>query len=64
MFRAGGPGRRGAGRCFGLRGWWQGLWASPQTPADEAQSLKATISAVKAEIAAMEARLAELEKKE
>jgi hypothetical protein len=64
MFRGRGLGRGGQGRCLGLRGWWQGLWASSQPPAEEAQTLKTTISSVKAELAAMEARLAELEKKE
>lgn len=64
MLPTGSPGRRGAGRCFGPRGWWQGLWGSSQGPTEEAQTLKATISAMKAEIAVMEARLAEVEKKE
>jgi hypothetical protein len=64
MFRGRGLGRGGQGRCFGLRGWWLGLWASSQGPTEEAQTLKSKISSVKAEIAAMEARLAELEKRE
>lgn len=64
--RGGAPWGGGRGRCFGGRGW--GLspyWGLAQvSPSDEAEVLRADLSAAKEEIAAMEARLSELEKKE
>jgi hypothetical protein len=54
----------GRGRCFGGRG--RRLWPSwdiaPVSPSDEAEALKARLSAAKQEIAAMEARLSQLDK--
>lgn len=64
--RGGRPWGGGRGRCFG-GGWFGGGWGFRQpmapTASDEADVLRAELSAARQEIAAMEARLAELEKK-
>jgi hypothetical protein len=64
--RGGAPWGGGRGRCFGGRGrGLSPLWGSGQvSPSDEAEMLKADLSAAKEEIAAMEARLSELDKRE
>ncbi|MDQ7781912.1 MAG: DUF5320 domain-containing protein [Desulfomonilaceae bacterium] len=67
--RGGAPWGGGRGRCFGGRGmgWYGGVpaagWAPP-SPTEEADALRAELSAAEGEIAAMKARLEELERKE
>ena len=71
--RGGAPWGWGRGRGFGGRGWglrpswrlWPWSWGAARvSSSDEAEILRAELSAAKEEIAAMEARLSELDKKE
>lgn len=64
--RGGSPWGGGGGRCRGGIGWdlWPAWGGAQVSPSNEAEMLKADLSAAKEEIAAMKARLAELEKEE
>ena len=65
--RGGAPWGGGRGRCFGSgKGWWGrgAFFGSAPTPEQEAEALKAELSAARSELAAMEARLEELKKEE